>query len=271
MPPAIEFSDLFSAASAVERSSDEALDKIRAVLDANRSRVIDIFRDFDESGDGRISKDELRKALALCGHDATATELGALFIALDLDSNGKISLKELHAGLRMKPAPAAAPAAGGLSARRGKNLEVGTKDEEDDADNAAVAQPKAKAALKNKWRGRLGAALVAQRVLMTPLRKMRMRFSTRNSAASFSGPAPVTEVEDQSDLAKLAIWQQGDASLYTAEALQARADTRHHKDVLEVLHIWWQAAQRSLQSGGDESASVLGKAQYVDMMRKSNR
>ena len=50
--------------------------------------------------------------------------------------------------------------------------------------------------------------------------------------------------------------------------LRARAALRHHKDVLAVLHVWWQTAQRSMQSGGDTLASALAKGPYVEMMLK---
>ena len=83
--------------------------------------------------------------------------------------------------------------------------------EEDGAE--AVKESKQKAGLKNKWRGRLGAALVAQRVLMTPLRKMRMRFSMQRATTSGPGTSTVTEVSSAEELANVAIWKQGGAFL----------------------------------------------------------
>ena len=64
----------------------------------------------------------------------------------------------------------------------------------------------------------------------------------------------VTSVEDAADLEKVEYWQQGDANLATKENMEARKALRYHKVVLEALQIYWEAAQRSLQSGGDSSA-----------------
>ena len=50
--------------------------------------------------------------------------------------------------------------------------------------------------------------------------------------------------------------------------MAARAQTRDHKDVLAILHVWWQAALRSLHGGNDTSKSEVGKARYVAMMGK---
>jgi hypothetical protein len=67
----------------------------------------------------------------------------------------------------------------------------------------------------------------------------------------------VTSVEDAADLEKVEYWQQGDANLATKENMEARKALRYHKVVLEALQIYWEAAQRSLQSGGDSSADEL--------------
>ena len=158
---------------------------------------------------------------------------------------------------------------GSLAARRGvKTLEPVDTPQEEVGEAAVVKPQRAAAGLKNKWRSRLGAALVAQRVLMTPLRKMRMRFSMQKATATGAATSTVTEVASAAELAHVAIWQQGNETLYTEEALAERAAARTHRDVLSVLHVWWEAALRSLRSGGDARAHEVGKPNYMAMMRK---
>ena len=152
----------------------------------------------------------------------------------------------------------AAPPAESLATRRGIGLPpVGTKDDPAPAAAAAAAFPARK---PNLWRGRLGAVVMAQRVVMTPLRKMRMRFSMRASASEAN---VVTEVDSEAAAAEIPLWQQGNKDLYTEEALKARANCRSHKDVLEVLQAWWEMVQRSHLPPEEY---MLGKDGYCDVM-----
>ena len=218
------FTDLSKAHAALVPVPVAAVDKavvvesLRGVLAANRSRIQDLFRELDDSQDGKVSKEELGKALRMLGHEPSEDELKALFNDFDLDSNGRVDYKELHAALRARPQQPAQPpqstGAGTLAFRRGKALQpVDTPIDEE----SVVVKDTKKGALKNKWRGRLGAALLAQKVLMTPLRKMRMRFSMQKAtdAGKDGKSAAVTQVDTADELAKIAIWQQGDESLYT--------------------------------------------------------
>ena len=93
---------------AAAATPEAILQKIKATLDANHARVTDLFREWDVSGDGRVSKAEMRKALKLVGHEVTAEEVSELFSRLDRDDSGEIEYKELHAALRRIPAAAAA-------------------------------------------------------------------------------------------------------------------------------------------------------------------
>lgn len=63
-------------------------------------------------------------------------------------------------------------------------------------------------------------------------------------------------------------YKQGSYKSNTAEAFQARFKLRREPQVLESLQRFWMAAQRSLQSGGDESASVLHREGYMIMMKR---
>ena len=81
----------------------------------------------------------------------------------------------------------------------------------------------------------------------------------------------VTSVDDAAELEKVEYWQQGDASLATKEKMEARQALRHHKVVLEALQLYWEAAQRSLHSGGDPSANELHQEGHALMLRRIYR
>ena len=81
----------------------------------------------------------------------------------------------------------------------------------------------------------------------------------------------VTSVDDAAELEKVEYWQQGDASLATKEKMEARQALRHHKVVLEALQMYWEAAQRSLHSGGDPSANELHQEGHALMLRRIYR
>ncbi|CAL1171743.1 unnamed protein product [Cladocopium goreaui] len=63
-------------------------------------RTIDLFRQFDKSGDGSIGKSELRKGLEEMGVKIDPASFKALMGYLDRDSEATISLKELDRGIK---------------------------------------------------------------------------------------------------------------------------------------------------------------------------
>ena len=63
-------------------------------------RVIDLFREWDEDGDGTISKKEFRKAMPLLGFDAPRATVDQVFDSFDPDGGGAISIDELNKALR---------------------------------------------------------------------------------------------------------------------------------------------------------------------------
>ena len=80
-----------------------------------------------------------------------------------------------------------------------------------------------------------------------------------------------TVVESEADLEKLEMWQQGDASLATEEKMRERQKLRHDRRVLEALQAFWEAAQRSLHSGGDPNANELHQEGHAIMLRRIYR
>ena len=67
------------------------------------------------------------------------------------------------------------------------------------------------------------------------------------------------------------MWQQGDLELATEEKMLERQKLRYDRRVLRVLQQFWEAAQRSLQSGGDAHAADLHKEGHRLMLRRIYR
>ena len=63
-------------------------------------RLIDLFREWDDDGNGALDKKELRAAVAALGYEAPRAEVDALYDAFDKDGSGEIEFKELNKELR---------------------------------------------------------------------------------------------------------------------------------------------------------------------------
>ena len=94
---------------------------------------------------------------------------------------------------------------------------------------------------------------------------MRERLSGVLGNALDNPAAAVTEVHDDDELEALALWQQGDAALYSVDNLDARAKLRHDPRVLEGLHAFWDVALRSIQQH-PVAAKILPYRGYEVMM-----
>jgi hypothetical protein len=101
------------AAVQISRAEDgtSVQQQLRNVLTENRTRVIDLFRDWDEDQSGTISKLEFRRSVAALGYSASLEEIESLFDELDSDSSGAIdySERELRRRHRCEPAAASPP------------------------------------------------------------------------------------------------------------------------------------------------------------------
>ena len=75
---------------------------IRTVLNANRSRVLDLFRKWDADRSGEVTKQEVREALkGVKGlEELPPHEIDALFHKLDIDGGGSVEFKELNRVMR---------------------------------------------------------------------------------------------------------------------------------------------------------------------------
>ena len=79
-------------------------------LVSNMERVIDLFRDLDENGDGMVSKKEFRHALPMLGltegpfSTVTDETVDEMFDAIDTDGSGSIAYSELKKKLHLSKA-----------------------------------------------------------------------------------------------------------------------------------------------------------------------
>ena len=86
--------------------------RLRESLGTNFTRVVDLFRELDVDGNGKVRPRELRKALSLLGHtDVPAAEVDRLFASLDRDGDGQIEYRELHLSLGRPLHPSSAKGA----------------------------------------------------------------------------------------------------------------------------------------------------------------
>ena len=81
-------------------ATDNVAVELRDALTKNAKRVVDLFREWDEDGDGTISKKEFRKAIPLIVLDVPKAAVDQLFDEWDPDKSGVISLSELIKKLR---------------------------------------------------------------------------------------------------------------------------------------------------------------------------
>ena len=104
-------------------TSSAAVDKMRgsllSFLEANVSKMMDLFRAMDTDGDGLLTKTELRKALTSLGFEFSDSrlvatqgdEVDAFFKLMDKDGSGSVDYNELRRVLRRKASPEARAAA----------------------------------------------------------------------------------------------------------------------------------------------------------------
>ena len=75
---------------------------LREALSRSATRVIDLFRLWDEDGSGTIERKEFRRAIRALGFDffANNAEIDLVFDDFDIDGSGKLEYKELNTMLR---------------------------------------------------------------------------------------------------------------------------------------------------------------------------
>ncbi len=86
-----------------DSTSDSVVAQLREVLTEHNVRVIDLFRDWDEDGDGIISRKEFRQAMPALGLDMPNYDCAdQLFDSFDQSKSGVIEMKELNRLLKRR-------------------------------------------------------------------------------------------------------------------------------------------------------------------------
>ena len=105
-------------------------EQISRALRKQGAHVVEMFRIWDEDGDGEVSRDEFRKAMPVLGVHASRQDVNACFDRWDPDGSGALSLRELDLSVDSAALPLSLPHAsvsiqldrwgrGGRLARRG--------------------------------------------------------------------------------------------------------------------------------------------------------
>jgi calcium-binding protein CML len=75
-------------------------EQIKRALQLNATRVMDLFRSWDENGDGQVSCAEFHHAMAVLGLEVPAESIDELFAGWDADGGGTLEFYELSKILR---------------------------------------------------------------------------------------------------------------------------------------------------------------------------
>ena len=81
-------------------------EQISRALRQQGAHVVEMFKMWDEDGDGEVSRDEFRKAMPVLGVHASRQDVNACFDRWDPDGSGALSLRELAEALRAPPGAA---------------------------------------------------------------------------------------------------------------------------------------------------------------------
>ena len=89
---------------AILDASKSVTEQLIAAIHKSKARLLQLFLEWDSSGDGRISKKEMQRALSHLGlieGEQARSAVEELFRRVDKDGSGTIDAKELFAGLKI--------------------------------------------------------------------------------------------------------------------------------------------------------------------------
>ena len=85
----------------LDSSSEKPIvEQLRDALSANFARVIELFKDWDDDGNGTVNKKEFTRVLPMLGLKLDRSAAEELFATFDQDGSGEIDYQELHHHLR---------------------------------------------------------------------------------------------------------------------------------------------------------------------------
>ena len=90
----ISMTTIVSAGSSSSQWETDIIEKIRAIARSSGISFEDIFRKFDEDGNGVISQTEFRNAIRRLNLGLSSREIDKLMTRVDTNSDGKIDYKE---------------------------------------------------------------------------------------------------------------------------------------------------------------------------------
>ena len=99
-------------------------------LAKNLTRVIDLFREWDDDNTGTVSREEFHRAMRELGCELPLADVDALLNTWDPDKSGSISIEELNRVLRQKvelDASLRAGAAGAIELQADQKIAVRKK------------------------------------------------------------------------------------------------------------------------------------------------
>ena len=91
----------------LEKGNKTIQEQLFNAVKEHKVRLIDLFREWDDDGNGALDKKELRRAVAALGYDAPKKEIDDFFDSMDDDGSGLIEFDELKAALSEKGVKAA--------------------------------------------------------------------------------------------------------------------------------------------------------------------
>jgi len=90
-------------AAKLDASSGESIQtQLANLLQQHSTKLIDLFREWDDDGNGALDKKEMRRAIAALGYDAPRKEIDCFFESIDDDDNGWIEFEELKTALKAR-------------------------------------------------------------------------------------------------------------------------------------------------------------------------
>ena len=103
---AAEVAQRYAEMSAVGAVHNELTANLVATLTMNQGRVMDLFRKWDEDGDGQVSRAEFVRAMAALKIEVTDDEVDAVWRIFDRDGSGSVDFREVQRELhRAKERP----------------------------------------------------------------------------------------------------------------------------------------------------------------------
>ena len=102
----------------IDEDSDQSIaEQLRGALSATGARVIDLFREWDTDGDGKVTRAEFHRAMGLLRFSAPKAEIDVVFSSWDPDGSGVLEVKELERLLLQRKGSTTLDAAGEAEAR----------------------------------------------------------------------------------------------------------------------------------------------------------